>query len=69
MKLKFEKTQVLIIDTDTNDKWVVEFTGTWGHIYGKVYKNGKYITTYSPRGGHANKTMALHIIKTVINNP
>lgn len=65
MKLQFEKTQVLITDKDTDDKWIVEFTGSWQNLDGKVYKNGKYVTTYSPRGGHANKTMALMIVKKV----
>jgi hypothetical protein len=68
MRLHFEKTQVLIADTDTNDKWIVEFTGTWQKLDAKVYKNGKYITTYSPRGGHANKTTALVIVKNVIES-
>ena len=70
MKLQFEKTQVLITDKQTEDKWIVEFTGKRTELNGKVYKNGKYITTYFPKAGHANKTMALHIVKTIIgNNP
>jgi hypothetical protein len=65
MKLEFEKTEVHVTDKDTGDKWVVQFTGTWQHLDGKVFKNGRYVTTYSPRGGHANKTMAMTIIKAV----
>jgi hypothetical protein len=65
MKLRFEKTVVHITDEETNDKWHVSFVGTHRNLDGHVFKNGKYITTYSPQGGHANKTIALHIIKTI----
>lgn len=65
MKIKFEKTQVLLIDEVTKDRWIVEFTGNHGNLEGRVYKNGIYVTTYSPCGGHANKTMAIMIVKNI----
>lgn len=66
MKLKFDKTQVFISDEDNGDKWVVEFTGKHRDIDARVYRNGRYEATCSPRGGHANKTAAIMIIKKVV---
>lgn len=65
MKLQHVSTVVHFID-DFDNKWAVEFIGTHRDLDGRVFKNGKYISTYRPRGGHANKTIAAHIIKEVI---
>lgn len=68
MKLKYIRTTVHIQDTETRINWIVEFTGKRTDLHGKVFKNGEYVLTYSPAGGHANKTMALHIIKNTIEH-
>lgn len=69
MKLTHAYSKFNFIDEETNDKYdVICVASSWHNNTFKIYKNGNYIITYHPRGGHVNKTRAKQFILETTNN-
>lgn len=65
-KLIVQQT-VVYLEDETGIDWRVHFRGSsgpTGNLTARVYKAGEYVATYSYVGGHANKSKALHTVRT-----
>lgn len=68
MKMTLKYTQFVFVDDKSNEYDVVCPDAKRGENKFKVYKNGIYLNTYTPRGGHVNKTQAKQFLLSVLSN-